>query len=141
MRYIDLTTPPEIVDVLNESGDVVKQDVLTLEGLLNANCWGLPEWRQNEEWLGAWERLIDIFGVAFKTKAKFCAVEDKDYEKLAPIATLKGKQISPHLARAVTRLTAPITRAASKEPESAKASNGADAKTLPEHAPQDPAQA
>jgi hypothetical protein len=126
MRYIDLTGKAQAYDIVDQNGNVVGQDTMTLERMLDINCWGQPEWRQDEAWLSAWERLTDGFGAAFKTKAAFVAVDDKDYEKFAPIATFKGKQVAPNLARAVTKLTAPITRASSKEPESAKQLNGAE---------------
>jgi len=131
MRYIDLTTPPQVYDLVDQAGNVTGQDLLTLEKFLHINCWGHPDWRQDEAWLAAWERLTDTFERAFKTKATFAAVDDKDYEKFAPIATVKGKPLPPHMSRAVTKLTAPITRASSKEPEAAKAVNGAE-KALPE---------
>jgi hypothetical protein len=133
MRYIHLTHKPEQHDVIDERGNVVGQALMTLESLLNSNCWGQPEWRQDEAWLAAWERLTDSFERGFRTMAPYVAADDKDYEKFAPIATLKGKQIAPHLARAVTKITAPITRASSTEPEAAKQMNGAE-KALPEAA-------
>lgn len=134
MRYIELNHKAETHDNVTEKGDVVGQSSTTLEALLNSNCWGQPEWRQDEAWLSAWERLTEIFERAFKTKAPFAACDDKDYEKFAPIATLKGKQIAPHMARAVTRLTACITRASSKEPEAQKPMNSAETRALPDAA-------
>lgn len=111
MRYILLNTPPE--KVIEPTG---KEVTVSLEVIMEEHCFNKSEWRQNEEWLAAWERLILIFETAFKTKAAYAAVEEKDYEKALPFVTLKGIQLAPYIARAITRQTACWLRASTKEP-------------------------
>lgn len=128
MRYILLDHAEETIYVDDGKGGQ-KAVKVNLKQILEENCWGAPEWRQDEAWLAAWERLSDVFEVAFNARAPYVGADDKDYEKFCPIATLKGKQLPMHLSRPITRLTACILRASSKEPEQ-KPANGVEAPQL-----------
>jgi hypothetical protein len=116
MRYIELDhDAKEVVEVEDGKGGT-REVAFTLKTILDEHCWGAAEWRQDEAWIAAWERLVPAFDEAFAKRLPLVGIGDKDHEKLAPMATMRGKQIVPLLARPITKLTACVLKASAKEP-------------------------
>lgn len=115
MREIPI--PDDVVlQMPQPDGVTTKPHSYSYKTFLDEYVWGQPEWRQDDAWLSAQERLMDAFDEALTRKALgergvvFYA-SDLDFEKFGPLASLKGKQVAPPFVRGISKMTAPVIRA------------------------------
>lgn len=78
---------------------------------LDEYVWNQPEWRQDDVWLAALDRLMEAFDDAIAQETGSFYASDLDFEKFGPLASLKGKQIASPFVRVFNRLTAAAIRA------------------------------
>lgn len=128
MRWFTIPKPQKIIKqtVNTQTGDIVKTfdpEELDYFQYLEDNVWIDSFWRESRDNADALERLQDIFDEARKRYKSSINVpivvkmSEDDYQKLVPIATMKGKPLQGINGRAYTRLANAILYAVSKNPD------------------------
>jgi hypothetical protein len=123
MRYVEFP-PPQLCRLLNQNDP----RLVPYKEFLDENVWTAPQWRQNEEFARARNRLMALFDTAFAEGRPGVGMSDKDYEKWEPIAALRGLQMPAENVRPVSVFTDTAMFASTIEPAWAKT---AEAPSLP----------
>jgi hypothetical protein len=105
MKEICIPRPAKLKEP--QPDGTVRDIELSYEAFLDGQVWCLPEWRNDAEWGNAFERLVDAFDG--KSAGDNVYVSDVDFEKFAPLATMKGKTVAAQHAKALTRLMNAVT--------------------------------
>ncbi len=110
MRYIQIPAPEAVV------GDQGPK-LYTYFDLLDQFVWHRPEWRKDEAWFSAWERLNQAHEEAKEKDTRYVPVSGEDYEKFVPLATLRDVQLGGPNVKPIVRLTRCILFASTTKPE------------------------
>lgn len=121
MRYIEVAKPAEITDLWQDprTGEVSVrgQKLFSYFELMRDEVWSRNEWRKNELYANAFNRLIDAHDLAEQHGLPVIAMSQEDYVLFQPLATLSDRPIKGPNVKAINRLTQCVTFAASTKPK------------------------
>jgi hypothetical protein len=117
MRYITVPKPVELPGMKKPGTE--EAVTMSFFEYHEQNVWNSPEWRSSAEMHKVFRELTALFDEAQELKDSVGAVLEvpgRHYEIYLPIATGKGQQLAPRVARALSPHHAAIFDAPTKDP-------------------------
>ena len=117
MRYITVPKPVELPGMKKPGTE--EAVTLSFFEYHEQNVWSSPEWRSNAEMHKVFRELTALFEEAQEMEDSVGAVLEipgRHYEVYLPIATGKGQQLAPRIAKALSPHHAAIFDAPTKDP-------------------------
>jgi hypothetical protein len=116
MRYITIPAPVTIPGMKKTDGSKVELNFFEYH---EQNVWNSPEWRSSADMHKVFRELVVIFDEVSETEDNaglVLEIPGRHYEIYLPLATGKGQQLAPRVARALAPHHAAIFEAPNKDP-------------------------